>query len=201
MKENFIHILSKELVEDALVIMCGLPATGKSTVAKSISKEKDYKILSSDILRLEALRGEDVFDQKVASNMNKRLIVYKLMFMRAEDIITKEKKGVLLDATFIQQELRKQAASIAYKYKKPLYIIETKCSPHVAVARIKNRNRLQYESNAITEEAYFNNHKIYEPVDINDILHEFLGITIYYYSINTNARRSYDWFVEDKYAT
>ena len=184
-----------DIPKDAVIVMCGLPATGKSTVAKRIAEAKDFTLLSSDIIRLEMLKGEDIFDQKVASDMKKRLMVYERMFSRAGQIMEKG-KGVILDATFITQELRKQAAAIAHRNEKPFYIIETRCIPEVAIKRIRKRSKDRYESNAITEDAYFNNLRIFEPVAIRDICDSFPGIRISYFLINTDSEDSKDWFIE-----
>jgi len=200
MKKGFTEILSKELPEHAIIVMCGLPATGKSTVARAISNMKKYQILSSDMLRAQIFKGEDIFDQKIASDMNKRLFIYKIMFDRAGEI-AKEGKGVILDATFITQNLRKEAASIAYEYKKPFCIIETKCTQETALNRIRKRNKENYESNALNEEAYFNNLRVFEPVSLIEICSDFPGIRILYFLINTDSESSDNWFVEESCET
>lgn len=191
------EVITKEIPEDAVVIMCGLPATGKSTVAKKIAETEGLHLISSDILRLEVLKKEDVFDQKVASDMNKRMMVYELMFKRAGELI-KKGKGVILDATFITQDLRKKVAFIAHKNKRPFCIMETRCAPEIAIDRIRKRTREDYESNAITEDAYFNNLRIFEPVDIKDISDAFPGMEIFYFLINTDSEDSANWFLEKK---
>ena len=190
--KNFLDILNKNLPELAVVIMCGLPATGKTTVAKKIAKAKRYELLSSDMLRIKLLKGEDVFDKNVASNMDKRLMVYEKLFEEAFKII-KQGRGVILDATFVKRHLRERAAHIAYLLKKPFVIIETVCSQKVAIDRIrKRRSKKEYESNAITEEAYFNNLKIFEPIDLKGLANKYPDISLYYFLINTE-----DWIVQE----
>ena len=185
-----LEYLHEKLPDDAVIVMCGLPATGKSTIAKKLAKKKGYKLLSSDILRIELLKGEDIFDNKIASDISKRLMVYKTMFKEAFRY-AKSGKGVILDATFITQRLRKKAASIAYGLKKSFIIIETICTREVALGRIKKRREGQrYESNAITEEAYINNLKMFEPVNIRQIAEKFAGLSIWYFSIKTDKKYS-----------
>ncbi len=176
----------EELPKDSLLIMCGLPATGKSTVTKKMAEIKGYEILSSDMLRPLILKGEDIFDKKVASNMDKRLLVYEVMFKKAEDML-REGKGVILDATFVKQDLRKRAAAISYSLKKPFIIVEVVCDKEIALERIrKRREKDEYESNAISEDAYFNNLRIFEPVDIEDILNSF-PLELYYIILDTSS--------------
>ncbi len=78
---------------------------GKQKLQKKISKIKGYPILRSDIIRLEVLKNEDVFDPKVAGNMNKRMSVYDEVFRRADELAGKSQGGIILDATFVTQDL------------------------------------------------------------------------------------------------
>ena len=49
---------------------------------------------------MEVLKNEDIFDEKVASDMDKRVMVYDEMFRLADESL-KKGDGVILDATFI----------------------------------------------------------------------------------------------------
>ena len=111
MREPFTEFIKAELGSETLLITCGLPATWKTETSEEASKIKGYPILRSDLIRMEVLKNEDVFDPKVAGNMSKRLHVYDEMFRRANDLAG-ERKGVILDATFVTQELRRRAAEI-----------------------------------------------------------------------------------------
>src|SRR3972149_9122064 len=115
MRFLFSKFINSELGSNTLLITCGLPGTWKTETSEEISKIKGYPILRSDLIRLEVLKNEDVFDEKVASNMSKRLSVYDELFRRADDVAQKSKEGVILDATFVTQELRRRAAEIAAK--------------------------------------------------------------------------------------
>src|SRR5512136_1636172 len=122
MREPFAKFITSELGPNTLLITCGLPATWKTETSEEVSKIKGYPILRSDLIRLEVLKDEDVFDQKVAGNMGKRLSVYDEMFRRADEIAKKSKTGFIMDATFVTQDLRRRAAEIAAKNDMPLVI-------------------------------------------------------------------------------
>ena len=167
MREPFIEFVENQFNFKALIITCGLPGTWKTETAAEISKIKGYRIFRSDIIRLEVLKNEDIFDPKIASNMNKRMAVYNELFRQAEEYIAKNKKTVILDATFVTQELRKKAAKIAANHNVVFLILQTSCSEEASINRIMRRTKENYESNALTAEAYQNNKKKFEPVKIN----------------------------------
>ena len=122
MTEPFSKFIKENLGAKTLLITTGLPGTWKTETAEETSKIKGYPILRSDIIRLEVLKNEDVFDSKVAGNMNKRLSVYDEVFRRADDLADKGTQGIILDATFVTQELRRRAAEIAEKCS-PFFLI------------------------------------------------------------------------------
>ncbi|HNS91134.1 MAG TPA: hypothetical protein PKJ72_13915, partial [Deltaproteobacteria bacterium] len=67
-----------------VIIACGLPATNKTETTEVIARIKGYTMLRTDIIRREVLKDEDIFDEKVASDMDKRKLVYDTMFSRAD---------------------------------------------------------------------------------------------------------------------
>ena len=101
--------------------------------------------------------------------MNKRLSVYDEVFRRADDLAQKDVPGIILDATFVTQDLRRRAAEIAAKHNMTFVILQTSCPEEVSIARIERRTKEKYESNALTVDAYLANKKKFEPVDIEDI--------------------------------
>ena len=127
MKEPFAKFIKANLCTEMLLITTGLPGTWKTETSEEVSKIKDYIILRSDIIRLEVLKNEDVFDAKVAGNMNKRLSVYDEVFRRADDLAQKDVPGIILDATFVTQDLRRRAAEIAAKNDMTFVILQTSC--------------------------------------------------------------------------
>jgi predicted kinase len=195
MRKPFASFVEAELQPKSLVITCGLPASYKTGIAQEISKMKGYPILRSDLIRLEVLKGKDVFDVKVAGNMNNRLSVYDEMFRRAESLATKGVDGLILDATFVTQDLRERAAEIAAKNNFSLAIFETSCPQEVALDRIKKRTKEKYESNALTEEAYLANKNKFEPVNVDELKHKFPALKIMHLIVYTCVCGMANWTI------
>ena len=197
MREPFIDYMQKELRPETVLIACGLPASYKTETTEVIARIKGYHVLRTDMIRLEVLRNEDIFDEKVASNMGKRTLVYDEMFRMADELAGKG-RGIILDATFITQTLRKRAAEVAAKHKMVFVIQQTQCSQEVSIARIEKRTRENYESNALTEQAYLNNKNRYEAVDLDDLKKSYPSLDITHYLVDTNSDKEEEWFVIDK---
>jgi predicted kinase len=195
LREPFAEFVKTKLGSRTLLITCGLPGTWKTETSEEISKIKGYPILRSDLIRLEVLKNEDVFDKKVAGNMSKRLAVYDEMFSRADDLVGKSKKGVILDATFVTQELRRRAAEIAAKHGMTFVILQTSCPQEVSVERIKRRTKEKYESNALTVEAYLANKRKFEPVDLDDLQKWYPQLQIVHLTVDTCYDSPEDWYV------
>ena len=194
MKEPFVKFIETELGSGFLLIACGLPGTWKTETTEEVSKIEGYPLLRSDLIRLEVLKDEDIFDEKVASNMDKRLMVYDEMFRQADEILDKG-DGVILDATFVTQSLRRRAAAIAAKHNRTFVILQTDCPQEVSIARILRRTKDDYESNALTEQAYLNNKRKFEEVDLNDLKNLYPDLGIIHLIVDTRNDQPEDWYI------
>jgi predicted kinase len=197
MKEPFKAFMESELGAETVLIACGLPASYKTETTEVIAGLKGYQILRTDLIRLEVLKNEDIFDEKVASNMEKRKQVYDEMF-RMADTLAGQGKGVILDATFVSQSLRRRAAEVAARHNKILVIQQTKCPEEVSLKRISKRTKENYESNALTKQAYLNNKNKFEPVDLDDLKERFPGLTVDHLLVDTTSDSEEEWFVIDR---
>ncbi len=194
MREPFAKFIETELSSGFLLIACGLPGTWKTETTEEVAKIKDYPILRSDLIRLEVLKNEDVFDEKVAANMDKRTMVYDEMFRQADETL-KKSDGVILDATFVTQSLRRRAAAIAAKHNLTFVILQTDCSQEVSIRRILSRTKENYVSNALTEQAYLNNKKRFEEVDLNNLKHLNPNLSIVHLIVDTQHDLPEDWYI------
>lgn len=192
MKEPFLRFIKESLKPCILMITCGLPGTWKTETSQEISRIKGYPILRTDLIRLKVLKDENIFDERIASNLSKRERVYNEMFRQAEQLAPKN-DGVILDATFFTQKLRRKASEVAAKHSKTLVILQTICTQERSIARILRRTKENYESNALTRQAYLNNKKMFEPVDLTDLKKECPQLEIIHLKVDTEKDLPEDW--------
>lgn len=194
MKEPFAKFIETELEPGTLLIACGLPGTWKTETTAEVSKIKGFPILRTDLIRREVLKGMDIFDEKIANNYEIRKRVYDEMFKRAEETLQKD-NGVILDATFVTQELRRRAAGIAAAQNKIFVVLQTNCSKDASINRILKRTKENYESNALTEQAYLNNLKKFENVDLDDLKGLYPNLPILHLTVDTELDPPEDWYI------
>jgi predicted kinase len=192
LKEPFAKFIEAELKPGFLLITCGLPGTWKTETTEEVAKIKGCKLLRTDLIRLEVLKNEDIFDEKVAANMDKRTLVYDEMFRQADEALDSN-NCVILDATFVTQALRQRAAAIAAKHKVTFVVLQTDCPQEVSIRRILARTKEEYVSNALTEQAYLNNKKRFEAVNIDDLKNLHPEINIIHLIVDTQRDPPEDW--------
>ena len=196
MERKFSEVIASEIPKNCVLISVGLPGSWKSPVTEEIARLKGFQILRSDIIRLEILKGEDIFDNKVASDPDKRKRVYEEMFRQAENTLKTSQDGLILDATFFTQELRSRAAQLAEKAERAFVIAECACTEEKSIERILKRTKENYESNALTKEAYLNNKALFQPIDLSDLKKRFKTVPMIYLMIDTEYDNPTDWKVK-----
>ncbi len=196
MEKSFSGVVKSEVPDGSLLISVGLPGSWKSPVTEEIARLKGFQILRSDLIRLEVLKGEDVFDNRVASDPNRRKKVYEEMFRMAEETLKTAQAGLILDATFFTQDLRSRAADLAAKANRTFVIAECVCTEEKSIERILKRTKENYESNALTKEAYLNNKALFQPIDTADLKKRFKTLPIIYITIDTEYDTLPDWKIK-----
>ena len=92
-----------------IIVIMGLPASGKSTVANIVSKSIKAKILNSDVIR-KRLAGIDPYSRgeyKYEKGIYSPQFTKKVYNTMIEEAIKEAKKtDVILDATFSQRRFR-----------------------------------------------------------------------------------------------
>ena len=136
-----------------LILVSGLPASGKSYFAKALSEKLAARYLSSDIIRSQmALRGQ--YDGST------KKLVYKEMLGLAEQCLV-DGDVVILDATFYVEEVRFSFIQLAKKMHFPLAFIVIKAHEETIAERMK-RKRKYSEADF---EVYLKLKEQYEPIE------------------------------------
>ncbi len=187
--------MQTELGSGFVLIACGLPGTWKTETTEEVARLTGRPLLRTDLIRLELLKNEDVFDEKIAADMDRRTMVYDEMFRRAGEILAHKGEGVILDATFVTQALRSRAAAIAAEHNLKFVILQTDCPQEVAIRRILARTKENYESNALTEQAYLNNKKRFEAVNLNDLKSLYPNLDIVHLIVDTSQDPPEGWYI------
>ncbi len=196
MGRDFRDVIETEIPEGSVLISTGLPGSWKSPVTEEIARLKGFNLLRTDLIRLEILKGLDIFDRQVASDPDNRKRVYEEMFRRAEKALAAEGRGLILDATFVTRALRFQAADLAERFGRFFVIAECVCSEERSIQRILRRTKENYESNALTREAYLNNKALFQPVDVDEMKRRFESLSIIHMMIDTEQDDPSDWKIK-----
>ena len=79
-----------------------------------------------------------------------------------------------------------------------LVIQQTQCPKEISLARIARRSKENYESNALTEQAYTNNVNKFETVDLSDLKALHPNLTMVHLLVDTTSDLTEEWFVIDR---
>lgn len=123
-----------------LIMVCGLPATGKTTLAKALAEKIDGVHISSDTIRMSMLEEREYTEEE-------KKMIYDAMFQEAGKNL-KEGKKVVLDATFYKKELRKRARETAREAKVNFFMVECVTHEDLLRERIFARKPGETESEA-----------------------------------------------------
>jgi aminoglycoside phosphotransferase family enzyme/predicted kinase len=126
-----------------LILIGGLPGTGKSTIAARLADEHGLTLLRSDVLRkqLAGHRPEDRLGAPFSEGLystESRAQTYDEMLRRAQ-IALELGESVVLDASWSSERFRSAARAVATATCSDLYEIECHASAAVAAARMRAR--------------------------------------------------------------
>ncbi|CAH1000695.1 hypothetical protein LEM8419_01829 [Neolewinella maritima] len=135
-----------------LIVVTGLPGTGKSTFARALGEATGATPLNTDIIRGElGLRGQYGEEEKER--------VYRELVSRTERTLRRG-RPVIVDGTFYRERFRKPFRTLARALNRPLYWIELRCDPAVVKKRI-NTQRPHSEADYSVYKAI---KQVYEPL-------------------------------------
>lgn len=121
-----------------IILIFGMPGTGKTTLAKLLSCETGYRFLSSEMIRSKMLNVNKV-SEDCDFTIEEQDMVYEKMLLDAKRILLKC-DGVILEGVFRSKKQRR----IIYNLKQKIidvkfYTFYIICDRKVAIERVRKR--------------------------------------------------------------
>ena len=133
-----------------LWVLCGLPATGKSSLGKALSKVLSIDLFQSDRVRktsrITGGNETEPFGQG-SYRLGLRHKVYNELLNYAHETL-KTGHSVILDATFSRRKWRDEARRLANDLDTNLIFVEAVCKEDTIRARLKSREEMSGLSDA-----------------------------------------------------
>ncbi len=114
-----------------LIVVCGLPGAGKTTVAREIVDRTDARLVRTDVVRKEILTEPRYTDAETR-------LVYGEAFDRARETL-QAGEDVVIDGTFRDRDYRIRALETAEEADATFRLVRVRCDEDVVRERIKDR--------------------------------------------------------------
>lgn len=141
-----------------LILIVGLPGTGKTTFAAELAKEIEAVHLNSDMIRA-TLGKQGKYDSA------SKAVVYEELYDRATEML-KEGNRLIVDATLYKEKLRKPYDELARRMDKPIKWIELKADEPTIRQRVGKKR----EYSEADFEVYQKIKALYEPITQNHLV-------------------------------
>jgi predicted kinase len=114
-----------------LVVVCGVPGVGKTSVAEYAAARLDAELLRTDVVRKDLFADPEYTDGEARA-------VYEELLARAEEELGPD-GTVVLDGTFHARPFREWALRTAERTGVDCRLLKVECEPSVARERIRDR--------------------------------------------------------------
>ena len=114
-----------------LIVVTGLPGTGKTTIAESLAKEIDAVVFSTDKIR------KMIFEKPVYNEEDKRIVYDELFSLTGKYLASR--KNVILDGTFYTKALRQRAKEVGKTFSENVYFVYCETPEELLKERINKR--------------------------------------------------------------
>ena len=141
-----------------LVVVCGLPGVGKSTVSRAVADRLGAAVLRTDVVRKELFDDPEYAAAETAA-------VYDALLARARERLA-DGRAVVLDGTFKHRERRTEASDLAAAVGVRLRLVRVRCPEAVVEERIADREGVSDADLAV----YRRLRDRFEPVEMDHLV-------------------------------
>ena len=142
-----------------IVLVCGLPGAGKTSISMELAKFTNWVVLSTDKIRKELIPSPTY-------SVEEKRLVYDVLVLIAK-YLHQSGTDCILDATFNTKYSRKQIRNKLNLSSRQICIIECICPEDIAIARIRNRKNDYSDANAYI---YRSMKATYQPIEEEHIV-------------------------------
>ena len=114
-----------------IIVVFGLPGSGKSYFAKHLAEELSTSYLSSDTIRNEVLSSKSYSGDEKSR-------IYDIMLERCRALV-KDGNSVILDATFFKKSVRQRAIDLASEISCRIVFIEVWADEKIVKERVSKK--------------------------------------------------------------
>lgn len=114
-----------------LIVVCGLPGAGKTTVAREVVDRTDARLIRTDVVRKEIITEPTYTAEETT-------MVYEEAFDRARETL-QDGTDVVIDATFRNRDFRIRALETAEEVDAEFRLVRVVCEEDVVRRRIQQR--------------------------------------------------------------
>lgn len=150
------------LHEPLLVLMAGLPGTGKTTLSKELARQLHWIVLHTDTIKYTLFASG-------LSKENAAYMAYDVLFALTKDILVHQKQSIILDCSTRYPFIVERASGLAHLAQAQLKVIHCTTSQYHRHQRLKTRTeRILLPTNkAFTGDA--EHHQIYKHLPGNTL--------------------------------
>jgi uncharacterized protein len=152
----------------ALIVICGLSGSGKTTVAGILQHHKGFKTINSDRVRKQLASvsahehvrtdyGTNIYSDRFSK------ITYDAMLAEADKLLN-DGCGAILDATFKASADRQLALALAARHRVPVLFVECVVGEDEAIRRLEQRASMEGEVSDATPAVYERQRAEFEPI-------------------------------------
>jgi predicted kinase len=133
-----------------LIVFCGLPSSGKTTIAKLVASKLGNVIhIQTDTLRL--------MFSKPTYTLEESTFVYNAMFLVGKEAL-KHGYDAILDATFLKEDYRLEAQRKLGRYYSSVWYVCVVCS----LPTVLKRNELRGGTGVVPRDTLLRFHRMFE---------------------------------------